>query len=268
MRRHEKGRMGTRNLSATLLFTVCAAAACGSQGGGSRTGSGGVGGAGTGLGGLGGSLEGQGGAAAVDAQSLGGASGALDVASLGGATGAVDAAALDGEQLEGIYTLDDALVNTGSCAPGGASIRASLAATHLVVRRTTIAAATGARPGLVVAGCSGLSGCRTLGARLLEDWTAYEQLPYYLFLTEEPDGTFTNTTTYYGTLDGTTCRNGGIELLSLKLAVSSLRLEVRTQRTDYPAVNGACPPATAAQEGAAAPCTQLRTFTGTQAERF
>jgi len=131
-----------------------------------------------------------------------------------------------------------------------------------------IAAATGERPGLVVAGCSGIAGCRTLAARLLEDWTAYEQLPYYLFLSEGPDGTFTNTTVFYGTLEDTTCRNGGIDLLSLSFGGGALTLEVRTQRTDYPAVDGACPPGTAAQQGAGAPCTQLRTLTGTWAERF
>jgi hypothetical protein len=171
-----------------------------------------------------------------------------------------------GAELEGIYTLDDVTQNGDSCEAEGASIRGGYDATHVVVRSTSIESSTGARPVLVVAGCLGLDACRTLGAALLDDATAFERNPYYLFLDTETDGTLTNTIVFYGTIDGTTCRGGGVQRLELSLDGAALRLEVRSHITDYPAVNGACPPSLASQQGAAAPCNELRVFSGTLVE--
>jgi hypothetical protein len=142
-------------------------------------------------------------------------------------------------------------------------------ATHVVVRRTTLTATGGGdRPVVVVAGCSGLAACRTLGAALVDDWTTLETQPYYPFLDEGTDGTLTNTTVYYGSLDGDTCRDGGIQLFVLSLVGAALEIEVRTQTTDYPAVNGTCPPGVARDQGAAAACRQLRVVTGTRVEEL
>jgi hypothetical protein len=171
-----------------------------------------------------------------------------------------------GAELEGIYTLDDVTQDSDSCDAEGASIRGVFDATHLVARSTFVESTSGARPAVVIAGCSGLDACRTLGAALLDDWTAFERLPSYLFLDAEPDGTLTNTTVFYGTSDGTTCHDGGIQLLELSLDGTALRIEIRSHITDYPAMNGTCPPGLASQQGAAAPCNQLRVVTGTLVE--
>jgi hypothetical protein len=56
--------------------------------------------------------------------------------------------------------------------------------------------------------------------------------------------------------------------VSLAVEDLVLELETRTQRTDYPAVNGACSVGPAAEHGAMAPCTQLRVLTGTRVETF
>jgi hypothetical protein len=148
----------------------CLLAACGDSkkdAGTSGGGAGGPGGGGTASGGTAGS---------------GGSAGASGAGGEGGA-GPL------GGGVEGIYALDDAVLNTASRDPGGTSVRAGYAATHLVVRRTTIAGTAGDRQALVVTGCSALAACRTLGAALVDDATAFELAPYSVF-TRAGDGDF------------------------------------------------------------------------------
>ena len=225
-------------------------------------------GGGAGSPGGGGNASGGTAGSAGDAGEAGDASGGDPSGGSAGASGAGGEGGAGALGIEGIYTFDDAVQNTASCDPGGTSVRGAYAATHLVVRRSTVAATTGDRHALVVTGCAGLAACRALGAALIDDPTTFELVPYSLFTSEGPAGTFIATPVFYGTLDGMTCRDGGIHRVSVSSTGAALTQETRVHRTDYPAVAGACPPSSAAQQGAAAPCTQLSVLTGTLVETF
>jgi len=262
------GKGGAGGGAGTSSGASGGSAAGGTGGGatGGKSGAGGAGGGGTSSGGTGGSAGGDAGDAgeAGDGNGGGNVGGSAGVSGASGAGGEGGTGVL-GEDVEGIYTLDDVIRNTGSCDPGGTSVRSGYPATHVVVRRTTIGGTT---PALVVSGCSGLAACRTLGATLVDDATSFELPPYNVFMTEEPGGTFTNTVTYFGSLDGTTCRDGGVDLVSLSIIGTALLLDTRVQRTDYPAVNGTCPPGVAREQGEMAPCTQRSVLSGTRVETF
>jgi hypothetical protein len=255
------GGAGTSVAGASGSGAVATGGSAGAGAMAGTAGAAGVGGAGDSSGGTGGTMGAGDAGEAGSGPDVGGSAGAAGAGGEGGA-GRL------GEGVEGIYTLDDVILNTGTCDPGGTNVRSAYDATHVVVRRTTVATTTGDRPALVVTGCAGLAACRALGATLVDDSTTFELSPYSLFITEEPDGTFIGTVVFYGTLDATTCRNGGIDRMSLVVDDIALTLETRTQRTDYPAVNGACSAGPAAEHGAMAPCTQLRVLTGTRVEAF
>jgi hypothetical protein len=258
------GRGGAGGNAGTGAGATGGGGASGGSSGATSGGGGGAGRAGTGgVGGSAGSGGDAGGASAAGGASDGGEAGEA-TSGASGAGGEGGAGTL-GEEVLGIYTFDDA-TSSATCDSVNMSVRGGYVATHLVVARTVVPGSTGDRPAVVVTGCSGVAACRTLASALAGDYTAYETLPYYLFSSADTDGTLTNTVVYFGTLDGMTCRNGGIDGVVLSLAGAALTLEIRTQRTDYPAVSGTCPAGVAAQQGAAAACTQLRVMTGTRVE--